>query len=196
MGYALQHFLESEAGVYVCGKIYVVDTLARELRAHKPDLLILDCAIAGKDGLTVLARVRSMYPNMGLLVLSERDQCAQASMILRAGADGYVIKEDSMQEIVWAIRCILDGGQYVSPTLAHLVIDASGADKDMRPLSLLSDHEREVGILLARGYDTREIASIIRRSVKTVETYYARTKKKLGCKSLRELRQIARDEWL
>ncbi len=183
-----------ERDLAVCGEAEEAQTAMREIAAKKPDILIVDISLNGPDGLELLKNLRTLYPNLPVLILSMHDESIYAERALRARANGYIMKQEATEKVLVALRRILGGDIYLSDRMANKLLHQyiSGASADMHSrLSALSDRELEVFRLIGEGRSTRQIAEKLHLSIKTVETYQAHIKDKLSLHSGRELVQHA-----
>jgi DNA-binding NarL/FixJ family response regulator len=183
-----------EKDLAVCGEAEDAQTAIREITAKKPDILIADISLNGPDGLDMLKNLRTLYPNLPVLILSMHDESIYAERALRARANGYIMKQEATEKVLVAVRRILGGDIYLSDRMANKLLHQyiSGASADMNSrLSTLSDRELEVFRLIGEGRSTRQIAEKLHLSIKTVETYQAHIKDKLSLHSGRELVQHA-----
>ena len=160
----------------------------------KPDILVLDISLNGPDGLDLLKNVRTHYPDLPVLVLSMHDESIYAERALRAGAQGYIMKQEATDMVLVALRRILGHEIYVSERISnrmlqHYIGNPAGAKSSS--IADLSDRELEVFRLIGEGHSTRRIAEELHISVKTVESYQAHIKEKLSLRSARELVQHA-----
>jgi DNA-binding NarL/FixJ family response regulator len=155
------------------------------------DVALLDITLPGKSGLDLLKELKAARPKLPVLVLSVHPEDQFAVRVLKAGAEGYMTKESAPEELVNAIRKILAGGRYVSPTLAEKL--ALGVRKDVTrtPHETLSDREYEIMCHIASGRTVTEIAGELSLSVKTISTYRARILEKLGVKNSAEITRYA-----
>jgi len=137
--------------------------------------------------------VRGKYPTLPVLILSMHDESIYAERALRAGANGYIMKQEATEKVLIAVRRILNREIYVSDRVANKMLQQyiGGAEKVHSPIADLTDRELEVFRLIGDGHSTRQIAEDLHLSVKTVETYQAHIKEKLSLKSARELVQHA-----
>ncbi|MGD9787832.1 MAG: response regulator [Sulfuricellaceae bacterium] len=158
------------------------------------DLMVVDLSLEGMSGLDLIKAVRSRFPEMPMLVMSMHDESFYAERVLRAGARGYIMKQEATEKILTAVRQILRGGIYVSDKMQtrmlQRLVDSRGEQVET-PLSALSDRELEVLRLIGRGLSTGEIARDLHRSVKTVEAHRANIKEKLNLKNAAELVRYA-----
>jgi len=162
------------------------ETLSR-VRAEPWDVLVLDMSMPGRGGLDILKEVRRERPATRVLVLSMHPEDQFAVRLLKAGAAGYLNKESAPDELVTAMRKVISGGKYVSPTLAERLAFDLDQDSDRPAHEALSDREFQVLQMLAAGQSVAEIATVLMLSPKTVSTYRARLLDKLGLKSNAEL---------
>ncbi len=162
-----------------------------QLRKAKWDVALLDIALPQKSGLELLKELKAEWPRLPVLVLSAHPEDQFAIRVLKAGAGGYLTKESAPEELSKAIRKVLAGGRYVSPSLAEKL--ASGVSKDLTraPHETLSDREYEVMCLIASGKTVTEIAGELSLSVKTISTYRVRLLEKLGVKNTAAIVQYA-----
>ncbi len=161
------------------------------VRAQDWDVVVLDLSLGGRDGLEVLKELKQIRPRLPVLILSMHSEELFARRAFKAGASGYLTKDIPRTELVSAINKVIEGGTYVSPTLAEgLVVDLRrGADRPLH--ELLSDREFEVMRLIASGKTLSEIAELLSLGDSTISTYRARTLEKMGMKTNAELTHYA-----
>lgn len=176
----LCQILADELGDVVCGEAASVPEAIEQIHRQNWDLVITDITLPGPSGLDLLKAMRSLRPRLPVLVLSVHGEDQFAIRVIRAGAAGYLNKDSAPQELVGAVRRVLDGGQYVSRTLAEKLASILQTATEQAPHEKLSDREFEVFRLLAHGHTVKEIALALNLSVKTVSTYRARTLAKMG----------------
>ncbi len=159
----------------------------------KPDLVIIDISLKGTSGIDLTKSVLSEYPKMQVLVLSMHDESLYAERVLRAGAKGYLMKQEAPENIIVAVRKVLNGEMYLSNAMRENLLHkfVQGRPSTESPMESLTDRELEVLQLVAQGKGTRQIAEILHLSVKTIESHYANIKTKLNLKSAPELIQHA-----
>jgi DNA-binding NarL/FixJ family response regulator len=189
-------FIEREPDLMVCGEAEDATTALHAIRESPPDFVILDISLDGPDGLELLKTLRVRYPNLPVLVLSMHDESVYAERSLRAGANGYIMKQEAADKVITAIRHILGGDVYLSDRLTKRMLQqfVNGSISPRDPLAKLSDRELEVFRLIGAGHGTRQIADELHVSTKTVESYQAHIKEKLALRNARELVQHA-VEW-
>jgi DNA-binding NarL/FixJ family response regulator len=186
--------INQEADLLVCGEAEEAMGAMHVLASSKPDVLIVDISLNGPDGLDLLKNIRNVYPTLPVLILSMHDESIYAERALRAGANGYIMKQEATEKVLVALRRILGGEIYVSDRIANKMlkhyITGSGTLRNSS-IADLSDRELEVFRLIGDGHGTRQIAEELHLSVKTVESYQAHIKEKLSLRSARELMQHA-----
>ena len=186
--------INREPDLAVCGEAEEAPDALRAIATRQPDILIADISLNGPDGLDLLKTIRTLYPDLPVLVLSMHDESIYAERALRARANGYIMKQEATEKVLVAVRRILGGDIYLSDRMANKLLHQyiSGASPDVNSqLSALSDRELEVFRLIGEGRSTRQIAEKLHLSMKTVETYQAHIKKKLSLRTGRELVQHA-----
>ena len=165
------------------------------MEKHKPDVLIVDMMMPGLSGLEVARRAKRLSPATKVIVLSMHDTESYVVESLQAGVAGYVLKQSSSQELVFAIRQVLAGNLYLSPSLSERAIQAymqrSSDSRVEDPFDSLTDREREVFQLAAEGLSNPQIAERLSLSARTVEMHRANLMKKLGLKTQTELVKYA-----
>ena len=161
------------------------------VRAQDWDAVVLDLSLGGRNGLEVLKELKQIRPRLPVLILSMHSEQLFARRAFKAGANGYLTKNIPRSELVSAINKVIEGGTYVSPTLAEeLVVDLRrGADRS--PHELLSDREFEVMRLIASGKTLSEIAELLSLGDSTISTYRARILEKMGMRTNAELTYYA-----
>ena len=160
-------------------------------RAEKWDLAILDVSLPDQSGLEVLKQIRRFAPRLPVLVLSMHPEEQFALRTLRAGASGYVTKKTAPQEIGEAVRRVLAGGRYITPSLAERMAIEMAERIEKAPHERLSDREYQVFRRLAHGKTVKEIASELSVSVQTVSTHRARILAKMGFRTNADLTDYA-----
>jgi DNA-binding NarL/FixJ family response regulator len=158
-----------------------------------PDILLVDISLDGVSGIELVKMLKSRYPKIPALVISMHDESLYAERALRAGARGYIMKQEATEKMLTAIRQVLRGDIYLSEGMQGKILQRvlAGNDSGLSPIDLLSDRELEVFRLIGHGYATSDIARELNRSVKTVETHRAHLKDKLGLKNAAELTRYA-----
>ncbi len=189
--------INREPDLTVCGEAEEMHSAISAIPNLRPDILIVDISLNGPDGLELLKNIRIRLPRLPVLILSMHDESIYAERALRAGANGYIMKQEATEKVLVALRRILSGEIYVSPRIANSMLQhyVHGANPSPQSsISELTDRELEVFRLIGEGHGTRQIAEALHLSVKTVESYQAHIKEKLCLRSARELVQHA-VEW-
>ena len=186
--------INREADLVVCGEAEDAHTAVQAIATAKPDIMVVDISLNGPDGLDLLKDIRARYPELPVLVLSMHDESIYAERALRAGSQGYIMKQEATEKVLVALRRILSGEIYVSERIANRMLQRYiGGPSAGKPSTIadLTDRELEVFRLIGEGHSTRQIAEELHISVKTVESYQAHIKEKLSLRSARELVQHA-----
>lgn len=186
--------INQEPDLSVSGEAEEAHTALKRIAASPPDVVIVDISLNGPDGLEVIKTIRASDPSLPLLVLSMHDEAVYAERALRAGANGYIMKQEATETVLVALRRILNREIYVSERVANKLLRqfiSGTATAKRSPVSDLTDRELEVFRLIGEGHGTRQIAEELHLSVKTVESYQAHLKEKLSLRSGRELVQHA-----
>ncbi|MBI4226752.1 MAG: response regulator transcription factor [Candidatus Omnitrophica bacterium] len=194
----LAQLINQEADLQVCGEADDLPTALALVRRARPDLVLVDITLKGRSGLELIKMLNAEISAPPALVVSMHDETLYAERALRAGARGYVMKEEAPEGLLTAMRKVLDGQVHLSDRMAARVLQqaaGAGARPAASPAERLSDRELEVFRLLGRGRGTRQIAETLNLSVKTVETYRAHLMAKLQLQSAPELIRHA-VEWV
>jgi len=165
----------------------------KNIEKIKPDLVLVDISLKGTSGLELTKTILNSYPKTLILIVSMYDESLYVERALRAGAKGYMMKQEATDNVITAIRKVLSGEIYVSEKMRDNLVNkfiAGGPTTTAVPESL-SDRELEVLQLVGQGFSTRQIADELHVSVKTIESHYANIKNKLDLKSSHELIQYA-----
>ena len=189
----LVKMINAEEDLAVCGEAGDAESALPAIRRMRPDLVLVDITLPGKSGLQLIKELRTLGPKPRLLVISMHDEALYANRVLRAGGDGYIMKQEDPEEILHAIRDVLNGRIYVSEAVFGGKPPAPSAgrgDAEQR-LAELSDVELEALELLGRGKGLGEIARELGLSAKEVSAQSNGIRKKLGLKSAKELLRYA-----
>lgn len=160
----------------------------------KTDIALIDMSLPGISGIELVKIMRSRFPEMQILIISTHDESLYAERALRAGAKGYIMKQEATEKVLTAIRHILSGEVYLSEKMRSKILQRiidNRFETPTSPVSHLSDKEIDVLRLIGKGLRTSDIASELNRSVKTVEAHRANLKEKLGLKNATELVRFA-----
>jgi DNA-binding NarL/FixJ family response regulator len=190
----LTQLINGEDDLFVCAEASCGEDALANVDDVNPDLVVVDIALKGINGIELIKRMRSRLPDVKMLVSSMHDESLYAERALRAGARGYINKEEAPENVIEAIRQVLSGRVFLSSTmkdrLLSVMIDG-GEPKEQSLVEALSDRELEVFTLIGRGLTTREIAHRLHLSVKTIETHRERVRSKLNISNSSELMRHA-----
>jgi DNA-binding NarL/FixJ family response regulator len=190
----LVQMIGHEPDMEVCGEAEGAGDALKAIAATNPDAAIVDLSLKGSSGLELLKDIRVRHPKLPVLVLSVYDESMYAERALRAGARGYMMKEEAAEKVLTAIRRILSGQIYLSENMASRLLNVlvdGRAESGTTPAERLSDRELEVFQLIGQGFGNTEIARQLHLSPKTVETYRGHIKEKLNLASSTEVLQYA-----
>ena len=181
--YALVRMLEGTPDFKCCGEASGVESAHAAMKLHLPEVVLLDLSLGDGDGFALIAEWKRTYPALKILVISRHDEAVYAERSLRAGAGGYVTKDESSTEVLRAIRRVARGLRYVSECMAAQVARrlAEPPQRSGREgIEALSDRELQVFRMLGEGRNNKAIAEQLKLSPKTVETHRDSIKRKLG----------------
>jgi two-component system invasion response regulator UvrY len=187
----LKQILAETADMMVAGEATTGHEVLEMVRREDWDLVLLDLAMPGKDGLDTLKELKQEKPKLPVLILSIYPEEQYAVRLLKAGASGYLTKESAPDELIAAIRKVSQKGKYVSASLGEKLAFYLEADGAQPNHELLSDREYKVMLMIASGKTVTEIADKMFLSVKTVSTYRVRALKKMGMKNNAEFMYYA-----
>ncbi len=193
----LRRILETQPGFTVVREVADGAAALAAVEETSPDVIVLDLSIPGPDGLEVLATVKRRRPGTKVLVLTMHADPEYVDRAVREGADGYLLKDSAVSDLVQALRAVKAGEIYYSPAVQRRLgeILRRGSSHD-RPVDRLTDREREILRLVAEGLTTKEIAARLRISARTVETHRSHLMDKLDLRSVAQLTQFAVREGL
>jgi DNA-binding NarL/FixJ family response regulator len=192
----LAQFINQERDMTVCAEASDGFEAMTAIEQSSPDLVIVDIQMEGLNGMDLVRNLKAQYPDLPVIMLSMHDESLYAERALRAGARGYVMKQEDPRNVILAIRRVLQGEVYVSDQAASKILKLlSGGSDTASPVDRLSNRELEVLRMIGEGYRTRHIAEKLTLSAKTVESYKARLKQKLVLKDAAELSRYAA-EWV
>lgn len=191
----LAELINREADLEVAGEAEDRHQALEVIESTRPQLAIVDLSLKSSLGLELIKDLQARHPDLPVLVVSMQDEAVYAERCLRAGARGYITKQEASRHVMQAIRRVLEGGIHVSETVAHHMLVRSvgrGTRQDpASPVSRLADRELQVFELIGKGHSTRQIGDLLGLDIKTIETYRARIKDKLDLKDAPELLQRA-----
>jgi DNA-binding NarL/FixJ family response regulator len=190
----LTQLIQREGDMAVCGEAEDTQEALKLIEETQPDIVIADITLKSTHGLELVKDLQARHPAMPVLVLSMHDESLYAERVLRAGARGYITKQEATKRILLAIRQVLAGQIYISEKMASRMVHKMvlGRSEEQRsPIERLTDRELEVFQLIGRGQGTRRIAEELHLGIKTVESYRARIKEKLKLEDGTQLLQHA-----
>jgi DNA-binding NarL/FixJ family response regulator len=190
----LNKLLNNEPDLEVCGEGEETYAALKSIKEKEPDLVLLDVSLKDSDGLELAKELKAQRPNIPVLMLSMHDEELYTERALRAGARGFLMKEEAPDKLLAAIRKVLAGGMHVSEKMgANLLAGMMGRKKEgpALPMDRLTDRELEVFRMIGAGKSIKEIAGTLFLSAKTVEAHREHIKDKLNLKSSNELLRYA-----
>ncbi|HEY5043173.1 MAG TPA: response regulator transcription factor [Verrucomicrobiae bacterium] len=194
MRQGLAQLIGAETDLAICGEAENAERALDSIGDLKPDLVLADISLPGKNGLELIKDFHAMQPGLPVLVISMHDESLYAERVLRAGGRGYIMKQEGGKKLMQAIRQVLEGKIYVSEKMSAEILEMfSGrrAGTESSPVEKLTDREFEVFQLIGQGKGTRESAEKLHLSIKTVEVHRANIKAKLKLKSASEMIRFA-----
>jgi len=186
----LGQLLSQEKDLLICGQFEEASKALEACGNLKPDAAIVDISLKGSSGIELLKNIKVQYPKLLVLVLSMHDESLYAERALRAGASGYIMKQEAPEQVLVALRRILNGEIYLSEKMSSKLMHQLVSGRPTETGSLmerLSDRELEIFGLIGQGRGTRQIAEQLHLSVKTSESHRAHIKEKLNLKNATEL---------
>lgn len=187
----LKKILKSESDMTVCGEASNASEVFERVRNEETDIVLLDISMPGSTGLEVLEGLKRDYPQLPVLILSMHPEDSFAVRAFKAGASGYITKGSAVEELVQAIRKIVGGGKYVTPTLAEKLASELEIDHTRLPHEMLSNREFQIMRLIAAGKKISAIAEELALAPSTVNTYRVRILEKMNMRSNAELTRYA-----
>lgn len=189
----LTAMIEQEEDLGVCGHAESAEQGLEDILALQPDVVLVDLSLKGMGGIELIKTLKVRLPDLPILVVSMHDEGIYAERVIRAGAKGYIMKDEAVENLLAALRRVLEGKIYVSNGIKDRILEGmwDGTRPDRSPVSTLSDRELQVLELIGQGLRTKEIASRLHLAVKTIEAYRAHIKEKLGLKDYMALVKYA-----
>ena len=194
MRQGLAQLVGAETDLMICGEAETAESALDCISAMKPDLVLADISLPGKNGLELIKDFQAIQPDLPVLVISMHDESLYAERVLRAGGRGYIMKQEGGKKLMHAIRQVLGGRIYVSEKMSALILELFSGRRgsaEGSPVETLTDREFEVFQLISEDKGTRDIAEKLHLSVKTVDVHRTNIKKKLKLKSAPELIRFA-----
>ncbi len=194
----IHQLIEREEDMKVCLAVPDAESALKGISKHSPDLIVVDISLKGTtNGIDLIKGVKKRYPKIKSLVLSMHDENLYAERAIKAGAKGYIMKNDLTDNIIKAIRKIMNGNLYLSENITSRLLNTlvnQDKEDNSQDITKLSDREFQIFQLIAKGQKTGDIAKDINISVKTVEAHKLRIRHKLDLKNSLELTKFA-IEW-
>lgn len=186
----LAELISKEPDLQVSGEAAGASEALGQLTSNRPNLVIIDLSLQEGSGLDLIKQIKAMDDGIKVLVSSMHDESLFAERSIRAGASGYIHKEEATEKVIEAIRYVLRGKVYLSEDMSERILHQFAGIEELPPegsISKLSNRELEVFELIGSGLSTRQIAEKLHRSIKTIETYRESIKQKLNLRSSNEL---------
>ena len=187
----LVKILKEESDMMILAETSGYAELFASLKNSRPDIILIDISIPGKNGLEILKEVKQYYPAVKVLMLSMHPEDRFAVRAIKAGASGYVTKESASEELVRAIRQVYNGGKFITPSLTEKLVNYFEILGNKPEHEKLSDRELQIMNMIASGKKVKEIADELSLSPATIATYRARVLEKMNLKSNVELANYA-----
>lgn len=184
----LAQLINKETGMVVCGETDNIHDAFNMIELSQPDIAIVDLTLKGSSGLELIKNLKAKEINVPVLVLSMHDEALYAERVLKAGARGYITKNEASREVMTAICAVLRGEIYLPGRIASRILESVAIGrKGENGVAQLTDRELEVFELIGHGRSTREISSCLHLGMSTVDTYRARIKAKLHLENSSQL---------
>ena len=189
--------MADEADLEVCGEAEDVSGALQQVKALCPDVVVIDLSLKGGHGLELIQEIKAINGHIKMLVSSMHDETLYAERVLRAGAKGYISKQESPDKIIGAMRQVLRGEIYLSSRMSNRLLHrlTSGQSFETTPIDSLSDRELQVFEMIGQGLATKEIAQKLELSHKTIEAHREKIKSKLNLGTGTELNRHA-TQWV
>ena len=192
--FGIAQLINREPDLMVCGEEEDSSQALRAIEKLKPDLVVTDISLKDSSGLELMRNIKVQFSKLPVLMVSTHDESVYAELVFRAGALGYLMKKEALEQVIPAIRRVLGGAIYVSDAQATRMLEQQirgKTDLQDSPVKALSDRELEVFQMIGQWKKTSEIAAELHLSIKTIEYYREQIKRKLNLKSAAELTQHA-----
>jgi DNA-binding NarL/FixJ family response regulator len=192
--FGIAQLINRQPDLEVCGEEEAASTALSAIERLKPDLVIADISLKDSSGLELMRNIKAQYAGLPVLVVSAHDESIYAELAFRAGALGYLMKQEALEKIPTAIHRVLSGNVYVSDALGARMLQQQvrgQSNINESPVKTLSDRELEVFQLIGQWKKTKEIADELHLSIKTIEYYREQIKRKLNLNSASDLTHYA-----
>ncbi|HEY5297511.1 MAG TPA: response regulator transcription factor [Verrucomicrobiae bacterium] len=187
----MRQLIEREADFTVCGDVADATEALKEIRELKPDLVTVDISLSGATGIDLIKNIKAEFPDLPVLVVSMHEESLYAERALRAGAMGYVMKQEPAKTVKVAIRKVLGGDLHLSDKMSGVMLSkfmrGGRGEPPVSAIETLSDRELEVFRMLGQGKTTRHIAEELNLTIATINSFRNRIKEKLNLKNSSEL---------
>ena len=186
----LSQLINQQTDLVVCGEAEDAPMALEAINTLGPDVALIDISLADSNGLELIKDIKARHSRLPILAVSMHDESLYAERTLRAGALGYIMKQEATDKVLGAIRTVLNRKIYVSDSMATKMLEKfvnGQIEATSSSIERLSDRELEVFQLIGRGYATRQVAEKLNLSVKTIETYREHIKDKMNLKNAAEL---------
>jgi DNA-binding NarL/FixJ family response regulator len=184
--------INQEPDLVVCGEAAEGTTALANIVSSAPDLILADLSLGDRSGLELLKDLAIQHPSIPVFVVSMHDEAIYADRVLRAGARGYLMKEESAERLLTAIRRVLEGNVFVSEKVMTAIASRLGQPNgDVSPIDRLSDRELQMFEMIGNGLGVSRIAEIMNVSIKTVQAYVVRSNENFGVPTSNDLRREA-----
>ncbi|MDA7916077.1 response regulator transcription factor [Verrucomicrobia bacterium] len=194
MRQGLTQLINSESDIEVVAEAQSAEEAMHKVVMAKPDIVITDITLPGRNGLELIKDLQALEPALPILTLSMHDESLYVERVLRAGARGYVMKQEGGKKLIEAIRGVLDGQISISAKMSARMLESFSGSKSLTslsPVELLSDRQFEVFQLIGQGLGTRQIAEQLNLSIKTIEVHRGHIKEKMKITTAPELVRYA-----
>lgn len=194
----LTQMINNEKDLEVCGEANDINSAMQQVADLGPDAVMVDLSLKSSSGIDLIKAIKARYPDLPALVYSMHDESVFAERVLRAGAKGYVMKDQPPDVLLNALRKVLTGNIYFSDAMTTRLLDrltAAGNDALRNPVAGLTDRELEIFSLMGQELTARQIAARLNISIKTVEAHRDHIKSKMGVQNSSDLSRYAK-EWL
>ena len=186
--------INHERDLNVCGQAEDAYIALKAVAELKPDIVVTDISLKSSDGIELTKNIKARYPRLLVIILSIHDESIYAERALLAGAKAYLMKDEVSENVIKAIRTVLNGEIYVSDAISKKFLHKIARDKAgiaKTPIESLSDREFEIFRLIGEGLKASQMAKQLHLSIKTIETYRSRIKEKLNLPNASELLQYS-----
>jgi DNA-binding NarL/FixJ family response regulator len=186
----VSQLIDQEKDLIVVGEAEDANKAMTAIENTMPDVVLIDISLSGTSGIELVKNIKARFPKLKMLVLSMHEESVYAHRALRAGASGYIMKQEGTEKVLLAMRKVLQGGVYLSDRLGNRMLHTLVNGRALRtgsPVEELSDRELEVFGLIGQGHGTRSISEKLHLSIKTIESHRAHIKEKLNLQNASEL---------